>query len=91
MFPTELRLFVKRTMLPPLVKKFPFASFAVSVSRVLVPEAIELVPTVTNDCAKEALPGITEIVGRALVMFKPPILAESVVAVPASTPVKVAE
>ena len=44
----------------------------------------------TKDCARETAPGLTVMVGRVVVTAEPPIVAPIEVAVPESTPVKVA-
>ena len=43
------------------------------------------------EVAVETVPGVTETVGKVVDMFEPPSEAEIVLAVPARTPVNVAE
>jgi hypothetical protein len=78
------------TVSPPAVSWFPAASFAVIVTVTPEPEATEPAETPTVDWASETAPGVTVTVGRVEVIAEPPIVAFIVVAVPDTTPVKVA-
>ena len=75
---------------PPVVKLFPAASFACSVTVVDEPVTTEANDTPTVDVATEIAPGVTVTVGIAVVTATPPIVALIVVAVPDVTPVNVA-
>ena len=81
---------VKTTVAPPAVRLFPAASLAWSVSVTLLPEATVPLETLTVDVATDAGPGVTVTVGRVDVTAEPPMVAPTVVAVPATTPVNVA-
>lgn len=63
---------------------------AVRVKVTLLPEATDPLATPTVEVAVEMVPGETVAVGNVEVTAEPPIVAPTVVAVPASTPVKVA-
>ena len=81
---------VKTTVEPPVVRLFPAASLACKVSVSLLPEATVGLDTLTVEVVTETGPGVTATVGSVEVTGEPPIVAPIVVAVPASTPVKVA-
>ena len=81
---------VKTTVAPPVVRLFPAASFAWSVSVTAPPDWTVPAETLTTDWLVEIPPGITVTVGSVLVTAVPPIVAPMVVAVPAVTPVNVA-
>jgi hypothetical protein len=66
------------------------ASFAVKVTVTLEPEATLPADTVMSDCAKEIEPGRTVICGSVLVTLEAFTVAEIVVAVPDTRPVKFA-
>ena len=78
------------TVAPPVVSLFPAASLAWSVSVALAPEATNPLVTVSTEAPGEGGPGTTAICGSAVVTVLPLIVAPMVVAVPASTPMKVA-
>ena len=81
---------VNATVAPPVVRLFPTASFAWSVSVTVEPEATVPLDAVTTDWLVEIVPGVTVTVGSALVTATELIVALIVVADPAVTPVKVA-
>jgi hypothetical protein len=81
---------VNATVRPPVVKLLPFASLAWSVKVTVFPDATVPAETDTVDWLKEAAPGVTAIVGRVEITAMPPIVACTVVAVPAVPAVKVA-
>lgn len=85
--PPEL---LNTTVAPPPVKLFPAASFAVKVAVIEEPEFTELEETETTEVVAEIAPGRTCNVGSEVVINVPPMVARNVVAVPATTPVKVA-
>ena len=68
----------------------PAASRALTVTVTLPPEVTVGEATVTKELAGAIAPGVTVIVGRVVDTAEPPIVAPIVVAVPDSTPVKVA-
>lgn len=78
------------TVKPPAVKLLPLASLAVKVKLIEFPDKTVGLDTVTKDCDNENAPGLTVIVGKVEVMANPPTVALIVVAVPETTPVKVA-
>jgi len=81
---------VKTTVSPPVLRLFPAASFACSVRVAGFPEMTLPVDVVIRDVAAETGPTVTTIAGCAVVTAFPPMVEPIVVAVPASTPVKVA-
>src|SRR5437016_1419500 len=92
MFPVLVPLPVpaKTTVDPPVVRLFPAASLACSVSVAAAPETTVALDTVTTDVAGDTTPGVTAIVGSVEVTGLPPIVAPMVVALPATAPVNVA-
>lgn len=80
----------KATVKPPEVSELPAASLDVSVRVELAPEATFELLTLTRDCAKDIVPGVTLMVGKVVVTAAALIVAPIVVAVPATLPVKVA-
>ena len=83
-------LAVNATTSPPLVRLFPAASLACSVSVTALPDVTVGLETDTVEVAVDTGPTVTVTVGSVEVTAWPPIVAPMVVAVPASTPVKVA-
>jgi hypothetical protein len=81
----------KTTVSEPVVRLLPAASFACSVSVTASPDATVAFDTLTTDPAVEIAPTVTWTVGSVLVTATPPIVAPMVFAVPARTPVKLAE
>lgn len=79
------------TVAPPEVKLFPAASRLVRVTVIPAPETTDADETEITDVAELASPGDTVTVGIADKTVLPPIVALSVVGVPAKTPVKTAE
>jgi hypothetical protein len=77
----------KTTVDPPVVIKFPAASRAVKVRVISEPEITVGLETATVEVAIEIAPGLTVIVGRAVVIVEPLMVAFIVVADPESTPV----
>ena len=80
---------LKTTVSPPAVRLLPAASLACKVSVIALPEATVPLAAETVEVAVEAGPGVTVIEAVELTAF-PPIVALSVVVVPAVTPVKLA-
>lgn len=80
----------KTTVSPPAVNGLLFASLVKRVRVTLDPEATDEREAVSTDWETDAAPGLTVTVGRVLVTALPPIVELIVVAVPATTPVKVA-
>ena len=82
---------LKSMLAPPVVRKLPAASFAVSLTVTLLPDATELDPPTidSTDVAVEIAPGFTvmPVVDETLV---PAIVAPRVVSDPETLPVKVA-
>lgn len=78
---------LKATVRPPPDSVFPFGSFAVKVSVVVLLDVTEALPTVITDWESEEAPGTTLRVGRALVIATPAMRAPMEFAVPATTPV----
>src|SRR5690242_13043741 len=81
---------VNATVDPPVVNALPAASRAVSVSVAVPPAPIVSLDTVTTDVAAEITPGVTVTVGGVEATGAELIVAPTVVAVPARTPVNVA-
>ncbi len=81
---------VNATVAPPVVRLFPAASLACSVSVTALPEATVPDETLTVDLLVEAFPAVTVTVGSVLVTAAALIVAPMVVAEPAVTPVKLA-
>jgi hypothetical protein len=81
---------VKRTVESPVVFRFPFASFAVSVRVTIDPDATVPEEIEIRDWDAEIGPAVTVTVGNVLVTALPPMLALMLVAVPEVVPVKVA-
>jgi hypothetical protein len=81
---------VKTTASPPVVRLFPTASFACSVSVTALPDATVPADTLTTDWLVELALGTTVTVGSVVVTATPPIVAPIVLAVPATTPENVA-
>ena len=82
---------VKTTVRPPLVRLFPTASRAWSVRVSALPDANVALVRVTSEVTGDATPAVTVIVGNVELIAAPPIVALMARAVPANTPVKVAE
>jgi hypothetical protein len=83
-------LMVKTIVRPPVVRRFPAASLAVSVAVEADPAWILAADKVTVDCARLIAPGVTVIVGIVEVTVEPLMVALTVVAVPAIKPWKLA-
>mgnify|MGYP000639109982 CR=1 FL=1 len=83
-------LAVIKTVPPPLEREFPAASFPVRVTVTLLPEFTVAEETVKIEVLELITPGVTVIVGIAVVTDEPSMIAPSVVAVPAKAPVNVA-
>ena len=81
---------LNNTVSPPAVRLFPLPSFARRVTVTADPDATLEDETVTVEVFTEAVPGVTVTVGRVVVTEVPPMVALRVVAVPETTPVKVA-
>ena len=81
---------VNTTVSPPVVRALLAASRTVSVSVADAPETTLADDTVTVDCASDAAPGVTVIVGSVDVTAPPPMVAPIVRAVPAVLAVNVA-
>ena len=81
---------VNATVDPPAVNALPAASRACSVSVAVPPEPIVSLDTVMTDVAAEITPGVTATVGGVEATGAELIVAPTVVAVPARTPVNVA-
>ena len=81
------------TVRPPVVRLLPALSLAVSRRVTDWPAATVVgLPTILRvEVLSETGPGITMICGEAVVTDTPPMVAPMFVAVPARTPVKVAE
>ena len=81
---------LKTTVAPPLGRSLPAASRACSVRVAVPPEATVGAEVLTRDCAVDAAPELTVMVGSVVVTAAPSIVALMVFAVPASTAVNVA-
>lgn len=82
---------VKATVDPPVDNKLLLESRAVKVRVTVEPEFTVPADTLTVEFARLMGPAVTVTVGRVLVTETPPMVPVMVVAVPATTPVKVAE
>ena len=67
------------TTSPPIVSRFPAASFARSRNVTMAPDAIVSVDVVKTDVTGEIAPGMTATVGSGVVTGLPPIVAPMVV------------
>lgn len=83
-------LFVKTTVEPPVVKLFPAASFALNVRVTALPDVTVAEETDKVEVTAEMAPGLTVTVGSAVLTKVPPMVARMLVAVPLTTPVKLA-
>lgn len=91
-FPVEVPpLRLNTTVEPPPLKAFPAASRAVKVTVMLLPDATDAFETAIVEFPGEIIPGVTVTVGLPEVTAEPAMVAVIFVAVPARTPVKIAE
>ncbi len=81
---------LKATTDPPVVRLLLLASRPCKVRVMLDPEFTVAEETETKELAKLMAPGVTVTLGNVEVMETPPMVPVMVVAVPATTPVKLA-
>ena len=80
----------KTTVSPPAVKLFPAASLACKLTLILEPDPTLEAAEEMVDVMADTAPGVTDTVGNTDRTVAPFTVALTVVAVPASTPVKAA-